>query len=206
MLNVVITGNVAAGKSTVAAWFVRWGLTVIDADDLVREVQSPGTKTLRDIASRFGRDVLLPDGTLNRAALRKKVLADPADPADPTELASLNAIVHPAVARLRAERTEEARVRGESIVVNDIPLLFEVLRPDNFDLVILVDAPERVRKRRLLERGLTEDEAQRLMASQLPAGPKREQSHIVIDNNGGLADLEKRAREVWAELRKASSK
>lgn len=203
MLNVVITGNVAAGKSTVADWFVRWGLTVIDADDLVRQVQSPGSKTLRDIASRFGRDVLLPDGALDRAALRKKVLADPADPA---ELASLNAIVHPVVARLRAERTEEARARGESIVVNDIPLLFEVLRPDDFDLVILVDAPERVRKKRLVERGVTADEAQRLMASQLPAEPKREQSHIVIDNNGSLADLEKRAREVWAELRNTASR
>ncbi len=200
MLNVVITGNVAAGKSTVADWFGRWGHTVIDADDLVREVQSPGTKTLRDIESRFGKDVLLPDGALNRAALRKKVLADPA------ELASLNAIVHPAVARLRAERTEEARARGESIVVNDIPLLFEVLRPDDFDLVILVDAPDMVRKKRLLERGVTEDEAQRLMASQLPAGPKREQSHVVIDNNGSLADLEKRAREVWTELRNTASR
>ena len=79
MLNVALTGNIAAGKSTVAALFRHWGATVIDADALVREVQAPGQPVLAEIAQRFGADMLLADGSLDRARLRQVVMADPAE-------------------------------------------------------------------------------------------------------------------------------
>ena len=97
MLNVALTGNIAAGKSTVVDWFRRWGATIIDADALARDAQAPGSDVLATIVRRFGHDVLAKDGTLDRAALRGKVMGD--DEA----LSALNAIVHPAVQRRRED-------------------------------------------------------------------------------------------------------
>src|SRR5574341_225927 len=123
MLNVALTGNIAAGKSTVVELFRRWGATVVDADALAREAQEPGTEVLAQIAQRFGADVLNPDGSLDRAALRGKVMGDDA------ALGALNAIVHPAVRKRRDELQRQAAARGDLILVNDIPLLFETLDP-----------------------------------------------------------------------------
>src|SRR5256886_10440259 len=143
MLNVALTGNIAAGKSSVVELFRRWGATVIDADALARDAQAPGTAVLAAIAKRFGADVIAPDGSLDRAALRGKVMGDN------DALLALNAIVHPAVQQRRLELQRTARERGDAIVINDIPLLFEVLDPAQFDTVVLVDAPIAVRRTRL---------------------------------------------------------
>ncbi|HEX2638145.1 MAG TPA: dephospho-CoA kinase [Gemmatimonadales bacterium] len=195
MLNVALTGNIAAGKSAVAELFRAWGATLIDADRLAREAQAPGTPGLRAIAERLGPDLVGADGALDRAALRRRVMADPA------ALAELNRIIHPEVFRRRRALEAEARRRGDRIVVSDIPLLFEVADPAAFDVVVLVDAPEPVRRSRLImERGLSALEADRMLAAQAPSGPKRERSTFVIDNDGDLATLEARAREVWTAL------
>jgi dephospho-CoA kinase len=193
-LHVGLTGNIAAGKSTVAALFRRWGATIIDADEIVRELQAPGTPVLAAIVGRFGPDVLATDGTLDRAALRARVLAD----AD--ALAALNALVHPAVAARRRTLLAEARHRGDRIVVSDIPLLFEADDPEVFDAVVLVDAPAAVRRARLAERGLPAGEADRLLAVQAPAETKRARSDFVIDNDGDRDALERAARKVWTAL------
>src|SRR6266487_1712091 len=126
MLNVGLTGNIASGKSTVVELFKKWGATVIDADSLAREAEAPGTAVLAAIAGRFGTDVLAPGGGLDRAALRAKVMGDNA------ALAALNAIVHPALLHRRMDDRVE---RGDAIVINDIPLLFEVLDPAQFDAI-----------------------------------------------------------------------
>ena len=195
MLNVALTGNIAAGKSTVVNLFRRWGATIIDADQLVREAQRPGTEVMQAIAFRFGRDVILPGGELDRKALRGKVMGDDAS------LEDLNAIVHPAVRRERNRLLEEARDRGDRIVINDIPLLFESADPAEFDLVILVDAPETVRLERLVQtRGMTEEAARQALRAQQPAEAKRALSDFVIENAGSLADLEQSARRVWDQL------
>ena len=143
MLNVALTGNIAAGKSTVVKLLRRWGATIIDADELAREAEAPGTEVLTAIVKRFGTNVLHRDGTLDRPALRAKVIGDDA------ALADLNAIVHPAVRRRRDELLAAARARNDVLVVNDIPLLFEALDPSQFDAVVLVDAPVPVRRARL---------------------------------------------------------
>jgi len=195
VLNVALTGNVAAGKSAVAGFFRRWGATVIDADTLAREAQAPGSPVLARIVERFGGAMLGPGGALDRARLRSVVLADPAARAD------LEAIVHPEVHRRRTALVDEARRRGDAIVVNDIPLLFEVMNPAAFDAVVLVDAPEAVRLERLVaRRGLDPAAAAALIGAQLPSGPKRARSDFVIDNDGDLAALERAAADVWERL------
>jgi dephospho-CoA kinase len=195
VLSVALTGNIGAGKTTVAQLFERWGATVIDADQLVREVQSPGQPAFKRIAERFGQSMIRTDGTFDRAALRARVLSDP------EALADLNRIVHPEVRRRRLELLREARTRGDRIVVSDIPLLFEADDPSAYDAVVLVDAPESVRRARLLaSRDLSDEDVSGMIRAQLPSGPKRERSDYVIENNGDLAALERASREVWQSL------
>jgi dephospho-CoA kinase len=200
VLNVGLTGNIAAGKSTVVELFRRWGATIIDADDLARQAEAPGGDVLAAIVRRFGADVLAPDGALDRAALRAKVMGDQA------ALDALNQIVHPAVGRRRDELVREALERGDVLVVNDIPLLFEVLDPASFDVVVLVDAPTAVRRTRLRAlRGLVSEEADRMLDSQMAAERKRGRSQFVIENAGALAELEQTARSVFEELRRRAA-
>jgi dephospho-CoA kinase len=195
MLSIGLTGNVASGKSTVARLFQGWGATLIDADRLVREAQAPGSWVLRAIVERFGEHMLKRDGTLDRAALRRVVMEDAEARAD------LNRIMHPEVNRRRAELLVEARARGDRIVVSDIPLLFEATDPAEFDVVVLVDAPEEMRLTRLqAERGLTPIEAERMVRAQLPSSEKRARSDFIIDNVGDRATLERKAAEVWQAL------
>jgi dephospho-CoA kinase len=195
MLNVALTGNIAAGKSAVAELFRRWGATVLDADAIVREVQAPGGPVMGRITERFGAAVVRPDGSLDRPALRRLVMADG------EARRALERIVHPAVYARRAELAAEAEARGDRIVVSDIPLLFESGDPDAFDAVVLVDAPEAVRLRRLVQhRGLRESEASEMIRAQLPAAAKRTRSDFVIENNGDLAALERATSAVWRAL------
>jgi dephospho-CoA kinase len=195
MLSVALTGNIAAGKSAVAELFRRWGGTVLDADDIVREVQAPGSPVLARIRDRFGPSVLKPDGSLDRPALRRVVLSDP------QALTALNRMVHPAVQVRRVELLAQAAARGDRIVVSDIPLLFEAANPNEFDAIVLVDAPEALRLERLVQhRGLDRAEALTMMRAQMPASEKRGRSDYVIENDGSRASLERQAAAVWEAL------
>lgn len=195
MLSVALTGNIGAGKSSVAELFRRWGATIIDADQLVRQAQEPGRPALGEIVARFGAHVLGPEGQLDRARLRTLVLNDP------SALAALNQIMHPEVHRLRGELLRQAEQRGDRIVVSDIPLLFEVADPSEFDAVVLVDAPEALRRSRLLQsRTLAPEEIDRLIRLQLPSASKRQRSDYIIDNEGDLTALERSADSIWKAL------
>ena len=191
-----LTGNVAAGKSTVAKLFRRWGATVIDADLLVRELQRPGQPVFAAILERFGPSVRRADGALDRAALRRQIVANPLAKRD------LEQIVHPAVTARQQALVDAARQRGDRVVIADIPLFFEAVDPSGFDGVILVDAPVAYRRARLVhDRGLPPEEADDLIAVQLPAEGKRPLATWVIDNDSDRATLEARARAVWEALR-----
>lgn len=201
MLTVGLTGNVAAGKSAVADHFARWGATVIDADRIVHGLQAPGTEVFRRIRGRFGSEVVRPDGTLDRGRLRRLVMGDRA------MRDALNRIVHPAVQRERERLERAAREAGDCVVVHVIPLLFEVLDPASFDAVVLVDAPPDARRRRLTaHRHLSSDEADRLIAAQMPSDTKRERADVVIDNIGTLDELEAAARTTWVDLRRRAAR
>ncbi|HEX6908740.1 MAG TPA: dephospho-CoA kinase [Longimicrobium sp.] len=195
MLKVGLTGNIAAGKSSVADVWRSLGATVVDADELARRAVEPGTPAHAAIAAEWGTWVLEEGGALDRAALRQIVFADP------EARARLEGIVHPAVAALRDEHYRQAQARGDVLVVADIPLLFEVGMADEFDVVVLVDAPEEVRLQRLVsDRGLDADEARRMIAAQMPAELKRARADVVINNTGTRGDLQDRARDVWRDL------
>jgi dephospho-CoA kinase len=195
MLVVGLTGNVASGKSSVGQLLAARGATIIDADVLARIAVEPGTPAQRAIAARWGAAVLRPDGALDREALRHIVFADPA------ELEALNAIVHPAVARLRDEGIAAARARGDHLVVCDIPLLFEKKLAEDYDVVILVDAPREVRLERLTtRRGISHEDAVHMIAAQMPAELKRAHADYVIDNDRDQRALSRRVDEVWAAL------
>ena len=134
MLLVGLTGNIGSGKSTVAQMLSERGATIIDADVLARRAVELGTAAYDKIVRDGATAVLAPDGHLDRAALRRVVFADH------DQLEELNEIVHPEVERLRDRLVEQARKRGDRIVVCDIPLLFERHMTDRFDRIILVDA------------------------------------------------------------------
>jgi dephospho-CoA kinase len=195
VLNVGLTGNAAAGKSSVAALFDDWGATIIDADAIVRRLQRPGTAVFQAIVDRFGPGALAANGTLDRAALRARILADP------DEKRALEALVHPAVEAERQRLLRRAGQARDALVISDIPLLFETMEPSKFDAVVLVDAPEPVRLERLVQRrGLTAPEAAALIAAQLPSHAKRARATFVIDNDGTRDQLRERAWQVFRKL------
>lgn len=195
MRHIGLTGNIASGKSAVAEWFREWGATIIDADQLVRGAQAPGEPLLAAMAERFGHDVLRPDGSLDRDRMRDIMLRD----ADAR--AGLNALVHPEVQRRRQLALNAALLRGDPTVISDIPLLYEVMDPAEFDAVVLVDAPEAIRFDRLVRlRGLEPGEAKALIDAQLPSSVKRARADYVIENAGTRDDLRQAAREVWTSL------
>ena len=171
------------------------GATLIDADVLAREAVEPDTQALKDIVKRWGKDVLKSDGSLDRGALRQIVFANR------NELDALNRIVHPGVTRLRDREIAKARERGDEIVVCVIPLLFERNLVEEFDAIILVDAPRPLRLERLVRtRGLDETDAMNMIVSQMPAELKRARADYVIENNGSLEDLERDVDTLWSSL------
>jgi dephospho-CoA kinase len=195
MLHLALTGNIASGKSTVAALLAAHGATIIDADLLAREAVRPGTPALEAIIERFGASMLLADGTLDRPGLRARVFRDP------VAREALNAIVHPAVSRLREAQLAEAKRRGDAVVISDIPLLFEVGLEHAFDGVILVDAPETERLGRLVgDRALSREQAQAMMDAQWPSTRKRAGATWIIDNDGSREQLAVRVADLWQTI------
>ena len=195
MFLIGLTGNIGSGKSTVAQLLSAHGATIIDADFLARRAVEAGTPGHRAIVERWGTSVLAADGGLDRSALRRIVFSEQ------NELEQLNSIVHPEIERMRTELVVQALARGDRLVVCDIPLLFERRMTDEFDRIVLVDAPRPTRLERLVrERGLRETEAMDMIVAQMPAELKRARADHVIDNDATLAELDARVTHVWTAL------
>src|SRR2546423_12338130 len=143
MLVIGLTGNIGSGKSTVAQLLSERGATIIDADVLARRAVEFGTPAYDKIVERWGTSIVGPDRQLDRSALRRTVFSDA------KQLEELNEIVHPEVESLRQRLLDEARQRGDRVVVCDIPLLFEKHMAPRFDRIVLVDAPRPLRLERL---------------------------------------------------------
>jgi dephospho-CoA kinase len=194
-LRVALTGNIASGKSAVVRVWRELGAQVIDADVLARRAVEPGSSGHAAVVQAFGDEVLAEDGTIDRTRLREIVFNDEG------ERRRLEAIVHPEVARLRRQDEQGLIAQGVSIIVNDIPLLYEVNLAGDYDVVVHVHAEDAVRLRRLVEtRGLSEAAARAMMQAQMPTLEKKARANIVIDNNGTLAQLEEEARRAWREI------
>jgi dephospho-CoA kinase len=191
-MKIGLTGGVGSGKSTVAAVLEKRGARIIDADQLAREVVQPGTAGLAAVVARFGARVVSPDGRLDRAALAEIVFADPVARAD------LNAIVHPLV-RARARKLMADAPLG-TLIVYDVPLLVENKLADDFDAVVVVEAPRALRIARLIERGLTEPQARARMASQATDEQRRAIANYVLVNDGSTEELAAKVDDLWERL------
>jgi len=195
MLYVGLTGNIASGKSEAAHRFAERGATIVDADVLAREAVAVGSPAFERVVARWGKEILAPDGTLDREALRHTVFADPA------QLEELNGIVHPGVNKLRRKMVAEARKRGDPVLIYVVPLLFERRLAGEFDQIILVDAPQELRLRRLVElRGISPEDAANMISAQMPAELKRARTNFVIENDGSLDHLDEQVNEIWTRL------
>jgi dephospho-CoA kinase len=195
-----LTGNIAAGKSAVAQRLRALGAPIVDADVLAREAVAPGSPALRAIAERFGPSVIASDSTLDRAAMRQLAFSDP------DARLALNAIVHPEVERLRRRALAELEAAGTPLAICDIPLLFEAGLESSVDAIILVDAPDALRRERLVrDRGLTAAEAEAMMAAQMPSYSKRAGAQHVIDNIGTREELDAQVDALWVALNAKAS-
>jgi dephospho-CoA kinase len=189
-----LTGGIATGKSEVARMLAARGATIIDADELAREVVRPGQPALAQIVERFGAQMLNDDGTLDRTGLAKVVFAEPQARAD------LERITHGRIGELIQQRIAAAFAHDAHLVVVDIPLLFESRRADMFEGTLLVYAPRDVQLQRLMSRdGITREEAEQRLEAQLPIDEKRARASWVIDNGGDVADTEQQLTAWWAE-------
>lgn len=196
MIVVGLTGNMAAGKSAVAGLWRRDGVPVISADELARQAVKPGSKGLVRVEALLGPGAVGADGAMDRAAVRRIVFGDDG------LRRGLEAIIHPEVRRLRDAWTEVQRAAGHGVAVWEIPLLFEAGIEGDVNVVVLVDTPPEVRRRRAMEtRGLSAEEVDAMMAAQMSADLKRQRADFVIENGGTREELAERAGEVLARIR-----
>ena len=190
-----MTGNIGSGKSTVSRHLAELGATVVDADQLAREAVAPGSEGLARIVDRFGPEVLDPEGALDRRALGRRVFEDP------EALRALEAIVHPVVSELFEARVAEARARGARIFVYDVPLLFERGLESKLDLVVVVWAEPATRRTRVAARdGLSAEEIDARIASQMPLEAKVERADHVIDNDGSPEATQAATAQLFSRL------
>lgn len=196
---IALTGGIASGKSTIAGRLAEHGAVVVDADQIVRDVQSVGSPVLREIAREFGETVVSSDGSLDRAALGALVFGDP------EALARLNAIVHPAV-RAESQRRFDAALTAdpEAVVVYDVPLLVEARVDDPWDLIVVAHAPAEVRLSRLVElRGMTAEAAQARIDAQVSDDQRLAIADVVIDTASTWERTREQVDALWARLRSA---
>ena len=190
-----LTGGIASGKSTVASLFAEFGATVIDTDIIAREVVAPGQPALDDIAAAFGAEVLQPDGSLDRAALRARVFASP------EERKRLEAITHP---RIRAETLRQADAAGGAYQLIVVPLLVESPLRGSVDRILVVDCPEETQIERLMARDAdSEAQARRILDAQSSRDERLAIADDVITNDGSLEETRRQVaalHEIYRAL------
>jgi len=172
------------------------GVPVVSADEIARRVVEPGTPGLQEVTEAFGGEVLRGDGHLDRDALRERIFSDPG------ARERLEALLHPRIRAFRDRWLAERRREGAELAVAEIPLLFEAGLEGEFDVTVAVLAAREERLRRLAEeRGMGEEEGAAIMDAQLDPEAQRRRADFVIENDGSLEELARRAREILDELR-----
>ncbi len=191
MLLLGLTGGIGSGKSTVSAEFARRGAIVIDADAVVRELQSPGGEVLAAMVEHFGDRILQDDGSLDRQAVADIVFNDD------EQLKALNAIVHPRV-QAEIDRRMQAQADTDNIVILDVPLLVESKAYETAGIIVVDTDPEIAIDRLVRFRNFNADDARARMARQATREQRREVAAYVIPNDGTEAELAERIDECWA--------
>jgi dephospho-CoA kinase len=200
MLKVALTGGIATGKSYVLDRFRKLGIPCLDADEFARGVTASGTEATREIANRFGQDILDSSGAVDRPKLAAIVFADDAARRD------LEAIVHPAVYRAINAGVRAFELLGSPLVVVDIPLLYETGHAGDFARVIATNASPVIQLTRLVDRGMTEVEGRQRIAAQMPAAEKASRADFVINTNGTFEETDRQVDEVLRILKGPSSR
>ena len=188
-----LTGGIGSGKSTVSSLLAEKGAVVIDADRIVHEVQAPGGAAYQPIVERFGPDVVLPDGALDRKKLAAIVFSDP------DALADLNKVTHPLVGQEIADRMA-AEAETDHVVILDVPLLVESGRSDMAGMIV-VDCPIEVAVTRAVARGMDEADVRRRIAAQVSREERLAKADFVVDNSGSLDDLRREVDRAWEWVR-----
>ncbi len=192
---IALTGGIGTGKSTVSNLFKEKGVTVVDLDQLVRDLQKPGKDVYNRIVETFGKTILTEDGEIDRKKLGEIVFADP------VKREKLNKIVHPKVLSELKDRLFKLEKKGEKLIVVEIPLLYELGLQKLFDAVILVYAPEDVQLKRIMTRdSLSEQEAINRINSQISIEEKRKRAKYIIDNSGSLENTRQQFDVLFKEL------
>jgi len=191
MLLIGLTGGIASGKSFVSECFESHGAPVMDADQLAREVVQPGGEGLAALAAHFGKAILLPDGNLNRKALRDIIFATP------QEREFLDNTLHPLIRKLSEERIEAARKLAYHYLVYAVPLLVETTQQERFDRIVVVDVPESLQIQRLVMRdGGSRWEAQSILDAQATRDERLAVADDVIDNSLTKEETETQVRTL----------
>ena len=188
-LRVGLTGGIGAGKSTVAALLEERGAVVTSADEVARDVVSPGSDGLAAVVAEFGEGILAADGSLDRGALGRLVFSDD------LRRARLEEILLPLIAAEAWARMET--VPAGQVAVYDVPLLVEGQMQDMFDLVVVVEAELELRLKRLAERGMNRDEALARIAVQATDEERRGVADVIVSNSGALEDLSAEVDSLW---------
>jgi dephospho-CoA kinase len=193
-----VTGGIGSGKSAVTAQLESLGIVVVDADLASRVIVEPGKPALAAIANHFGPDILQEDGTLDRAALRQKVFADP------TERLWLEKLTHPLIGEEIAKQLEAS---NSDYTVLSSPLLLETSQKDLCDITVVVDVPEEVQLQRTMSRDAnSEEQVKKIMAAQLPRQQRLALADKVLDNSGSITDLQQAVAELHQTLLQATSR
>jgi dephospho-CoA kinase len=197
IFKVGLTGGIASGKSTIASRLRENGIPVLDADQIVHDLYRPGAAGTRAATEAFGREILGPDGGIDRSRLSKKVFGDPG------ALARLNALVHPLVFEAQSRWFEELEKKGTPLGVIEATLLVETGGRNRYNVLIAVSAPEDTRLARALNRsGETAiEDLRRRIAAQIPDSEREKAADIVIRTDGTKEELLKKVDELAARLK-----
>lgn len=188
-----LTGGIACGKSTVSDALRAQGVSVVDADAIAHELSRPGGAVHHFYVRAFGEEILAADGTLDRAAVARRVFSDPA------LRDAVNARLHPLIRAAAEERIAALRSEGTAAAVLDVPLLFEAGWERLADEIWVVSVAPDVQLARLMARNpeMSETEARARISAQMPLAEKCARADVVIDNSGTRADTVRRAEELW---------
>ena len=195
MKKIGLTGSIGMGKTTVAKMFAAHGIPVFDADAAVHQLYAKGGAAVVPVGAAFPGTVK--DGAVDRAALSAQVVGKPA------EIRKLEAIVHPLVARLREDFLRDAEAAGAPMAVLEIQMLLEGSSARQFDVIVVVSAPEATQRARALARpGMTEGKLAGILSNQMPDAEKRARADVVIDTGTSLAETEAQVAALIETLRK----
>lgn len=190
-----LTGGIACGKSTVSTELRAHGAAIIDADALAHELSQPHQPIYNAYVERFGREIVTENGTLDRAAIARRVFADPAVRAE------VDAIAHPLIRMAAEERLRAARDENKRAAVLDVPLLFEAGWDALADETWVVALPREEQLARLLARdtSMDEGEARARIAAQMPLAEKCARADVIIDNSGTKEEIREYIGKLWKE-------